>query len=177
MKKHDEGYALILVLVIFVVLSILSFAVMSIGLTNLKNQKEFQKRMEDKYAAQGQIEKIIAVLSEKASLEVERDKKPEEPLENWFKAIAEVSEAGGDLAVEATVTETTAEGLKSGTYSGTVTLDITQETMRIRCKLAFYGSFAQRDTLSNPSVYDITPDKVEYLSYDISRISEGGGAE
>ena len=61
MKKHNEGYALVLVLVVITVLSLVAMAMTAASLKNLQNQQKSIERMEAKYAAQGEIEKAIAV--------------------------------------------------------------------------------------------------------------------
>lgn len=62
MKKRDEGYALPFVLVVMVVLCLVAVSVMSFALRNLKSQQVSVQRMQDQYAAQGEIEKILAGL-------------------------------------------------------------------------------------------------------------------
>ena len=60
MKKHNEGYALVLVLVVITVLSLVAMAMTAASLRNLQNQQKSIERMEAKYTAQGEIEKVIA---------------------------------------------------------------------------------------------------------------------
>ena len=62
MKKHDEGYALVLVLVVMLVLCLVATSVLTIALNNLKKQETSVARMKAKYEAQGKIEKIYANL-------------------------------------------------------------------------------------------------------------------
>ena len=63
MKKHNEGYAMVLVLVVITVLSLVAMAMMAASLRNLQNQQDSIERMGAKYAAQGEIEKEIAKLN------------------------------------------------------------------------------------------------------------------
>lgn len=65
MKKHNEGYALVLVLVVITVLSLVAMAMMAGSLRNLQNQQKSIERMEAKYTAQGEIEKVIAGFEKK----------------------------------------------------------------------------------------------------------------
>lgn len=65
MKKHNEGYALVLVLVVITVLSLVAMAMTAASLRNLQNQQKSIERMEAKYAVQGEIEKVIAGFEEK----------------------------------------------------------------------------------------------------------------
>ena len=59
MKKHDEGYALVLVLVVMIVISLVAATVLTFSLRNLQNQQKSIQRMEDKYAAQGMVESCV----------------------------------------------------------------------------------------------------------------------
>lgn len=60
MKKQNEGYVLPFVLVVTVVLCLVAVAVLSSALDNFTAQQDSIARMQDKYAAQGEIEKIVA---------------------------------------------------------------------------------------------------------------------
>ena len=62
MKKHDEGYALVLVLVVMVVLCLVATSVLAIALNNLKKQEASVARMQAKYEAQAKIEEFYANL-------------------------------------------------------------------------------------------------------------------
>lgn len=62
MRKHNEGYALVLVLVVFVVLALLATAILSASVRNLQDQVESVGYIRDKYQAQGEIEKVLAQL-------------------------------------------------------------------------------------------------------------------
>jgi type II secretory pathway component PulJ len=64
MRKHDEGYALPFVLVVFVVFSLIATSILTISLNNLKKQQASIQRTQDQYAAQGEIEKVYALLDE-----------------------------------------------------------------------------------------------------------------
>ena len=62
MKKHDEGYALVFVLVVMTVLSAVAIALMSGALKNLQAQNDAIARMEAKYEAQGLVEKQVGTM-------------------------------------------------------------------------------------------------------------------
>lgn len=62
MIKRDEGYALPFVLVVLLVLVALAVAIMDTSLRNLESQKATIQRMEAKYEAAGEIEKIFAAI-------------------------------------------------------------------------------------------------------------------
>lgn len=59
MKKYDEGYALVFVLVVMIVMSLVSASVLTFSLRNMQSQQASIERMEDKYTAQGEVEKLI----------------------------------------------------------------------------------------------------------------------
>lgn len=63
MKKNNDGYVLPFVLVVMIVLTIIATSLMTAALRNLQSQQKFTERMETKYAAEGEIEKIVAQLS------------------------------------------------------------------------------------------------------------------
>lgn len=63
MKKHNDGYVLPFVLMVMIVLCIMSTSLMTAALRNLKTQQKFTEQMVEKYAAEGEIEKIVAQLS------------------------------------------------------------------------------------------------------------------
>ena len=62
MKKHNDGYVLVLVLVVFLVLSLSAVALLSVSLSSLKHQQASIERMQAKYQAEGMTEEFIAAL-------------------------------------------------------------------------------------------------------------------
>ena len=62
MKKHNEGYALPFVLVVLIVMCLIVVGIMDFSLRNLKSQQNTILRMEAKYEAAGEIEKIVAAV-------------------------------------------------------------------------------------------------------------------
>ena len=62
MKKHNEGYTLVLVLVVMLVMSLLCTVTFTAAMQNLKFQKITAQRMSDTYAAEGELEKVTARL-------------------------------------------------------------------------------------------------------------------
>lgn len=64
MKKHDEGYVLAYVMVIIAILALIAASVHSVALNNLQKQQVEVEKMQAKYAAQGELEQIIARLDE-----------------------------------------------------------------------------------------------------------------
>ena len=62
MRKHDEGYALALVLVVLVVLGLLVSIMLTFPLQHLQNQTQYVDRMQDQYTAAGEIEVVVGQL-------------------------------------------------------------------------------------------------------------------
>lgn len=62
MMKRNEGYTLAYVMVILFVLASVALATMGLALQPAKNQANALKRMQDKYAAQGLAEQVVAQL-------------------------------------------------------------------------------------------------------------------
>lgn len=62
MKKHNEGYTLPLVMVVLLVLAIVAVTIMTTSMNNMLRQQGFIETMKNQYAAQGEIEKIVAQL-------------------------------------------------------------------------------------------------------------------
>ena len=70
MKKHDEGYTLPLVMVVLLVLAIVAVTIMTTSMNNMLRQQDFIEQMQDQYAAQGEIEKIVAQLKNGEEVQV-----------------------------------------------------------------------------------------------------------
>ena len=64
MKKHDEGYALVFVLVVMAVLGIVATTLMTGAMKNLQAQNTSLFQMQDKYEAAGKIEKFVAKIED-----------------------------------------------------------------------------------------------------------------
>lgn len=62
MKKNNEGYVLVFVVVVMLVLALVATAVMTFSLHSLKSQQNSIQRTQDQYAAGGEIEKVVAKL-------------------------------------------------------------------------------------------------------------------
>lgn len=192
MRKHDEGYALVLVLVVMVVLSIAATSLMSVGLRNLKGQQAVGDRMVDKYAAQGEIEKLIATLTLKDTYDKSGEDKHDKQLSAWItndliKAWIEASPEGMEVEAELknlTIDEDTVpEGAEpQGSYTGAIALTVKHSTAVIECELSITGNYILKDAVAPSYIktYEITPEEPTYLKYVISHTAateaaEGGG--
>ena len=138
MKKHNEGYSLVLVLVVLVLMSLVASFILSVSLKNLQSQTAAVSRMEDKYTAAGEIEKIVAQLE--AFGDTEKIELP---------AIYEDAEIKRTLSTPA---------------SNKLVIVIYSENVGIRCELELVGSTV---AVEEPNI-SITkkPTEVKYLSYE-----------
>ena len=71
MRKYNEGYSLVLVLVVLTVIALLATFILSFSLSNLQNQQASLNRMQEEYAAAGEIEKSIVKLESQIDAKVE----------------------------------------------------------------------------------------------------------
>ena len=60
MKKHDEGYVLAYVTVVLLLFCLIATMILTGSMKNLTAQQDTIQRMEDRYAAEGMIQQIIA---------------------------------------------------------------------------------------------------------------------
>ena len=62
MRKHNEGYTLVLVMVVVMVLYALTTVILTAAERNLEAHKHGVQYMQNKYLAQGEIEKVLGYL-------------------------------------------------------------------------------------------------------------------
>ena len=71
MKKHNEGYVLIYVTVVLILFSLIGSMILTSAMKNLNAQQAAITQMQDKYAAQGMIEQVIARVSSNNLMETD----------------------------------------------------------------------------------------------------------
>ena len=188
MKKHDEGYVMLLVVVVILVMSIVSAALMSMTVTNLRNQRNSVDRMKEKYAAQGEMEKLVAQLEagipeevtvEVTSLNLEETQCLKEAIAAGLTEAGLEDEEIGELKFS--------EDGKN--FSCTIPLSAGTEKTQITCVLTLTGTAEKAEpadpilpaeegeesdesTTEATASYKITFNALTYTSYEIS---EGGG--
>lgn len=179
MKKHNEGYALVLVLVVMAVLTIVVTSVLSLSLRNLQAQQKSIQRMEDKYAAQGAIEIVVANLEKVESVSgTSVTDALQAKIQELCKAVYGEGETGkkdpesnfdGSTSVDNPPSGDTSE--KTFSYSFTVTSQF--DSVKIVCNLELSGKI-KRNT-SGGDDFSITTPKVTYKSYEISKVEPVAG--
>lgn len=166
MKKHNEGYALVLVLVVITVLSLVAMAMTAASLRNLQNQQKSIERMEAKYAAQGEIEKAIANLNTIISEDGNTAS-----ITGFNKNI--VKDMHSDL-VTSDLSLVTVDGFEQ--YFR-LELKATANETTVTCAIRITGTITEHyHTQGNPTTlyYNISNPRWEYVSYTIT---EGGALD
>ena len=154
MKKYNEGYALPFVLVVFLVITLAATGVLTVSLHNLKAQKASALNMQEKYGAQGEIEKAEAVINAL----IQDDK-------------LTVSEGILDYGLDIPVP---IEKVTVGTEIQALKLTVVSEcgATRVTAVLKITGAIEE----SLPGIYQISNPVMVYDSFAVSAI-EGGAEE
>lgn len=186
MRKNNDGYVLPFVLVVMIVLCIMSASLMTAAFRNLQIQQKFTDRMVDKYAAQGEIEKIVAQLKHGLVIEGNSEELTSESLTREQLAqsltladnthILDVSIPAVtqvDQSVEEDeASEEDEQTNEKKSLDFTVSLDASSEATTIACELLVSAEYTSEQQADSKYTHTITVDKITYQSYEIST---GGG--
>ena len=194
MKKHNEGYALIFVLVVLAVLFVIVSLILPTTIRNHEAQLRSIQMMKDKYEAQGAIEMLVAKLENwdkeeewykidilEEELRTLREQKSNEIIN---EAHSEINEAGTyKLEYDVTASEGKGELVKLDGTEGVwlfvfpFEISSTYGSSQVTCEMTLTEIFkvAKRDDEAGAEVYVPTPYLASYVVYDISRIETGGG--
>ena len=149
MKKHDEGYTLILVMIVLVVLCGLSAFLLTSGLRNLEAQKTAEARMQDRYTAQGEIEKVVGQLNALIGASDVQTFQPELP------------EEGAAVRVQ----------MQINADDGTLTMAVESGSIRIDCVITLYAdsiSIDEDEDTDSCTIENLTG--LAYTSYEINYV-------
>ena len=175
MKKHDEGYALVLVLVVMVVLCLVAMTMMSLSLRNMENQRSSVEQMQDRYAAEGAIEAFLAEFGRRigGGTPITREVSAQETL----NAILATQLAKEEQINSLTATIRWDEPYwsepvtgRSDPVSGTLVVVAETEHTRIECKMALSGYYVVAENIYQYYI------NMNYQSYTITTPAEGGEA-
>lgn len=159
MKKHDEGYALPFVLVVITVLCLVSAYILAGAEQTVTAQQHSNAQMQQQYAAQGEIEKVVSQL-------------------DLITSPAKLAEACG-TAVEGKVLSI------NESKENTIIFQFTAKSGRVQidCEIQIEADSVTGTT--DPATGEVTAWSVtyaknyEYLRYDIQEVqpapTEGGG--
>ena len=192
MKKHDDGYVLPFVLMVMIVLCIMSTSLMTAALRNLKNQQKFTEQMVEKYAAEGEIEKIVAQLSREVhfmgfeytpSEETETERPEPEDDEIRSDILDRIKDLVDEDLVEYSGDKITITDNEEEKYvSCILKVKSSKESPIITAEIELSGAIVIQppedevtsgDPGTTEKTYSISDLKLTYKSYEISR---GGGA-
>lgn len=171
MKKHNEGYTLVLVLVVILVLAACATAVLSFSVQNLKTQQRMVERMQAKYAAQGEIEKIVGQLvldvvyinEGGASFGTTQADKNHAAVQNWIKEKLDITLDNDKIKAE------------EDSFSCDIPLTYESGVYKIVCEITVGGKIEIKTDDQNRENYHISEIKVSYKSYEISTTTTDGG--
>ena len=158
MKKHDEGYVLAFVMVVITVLCLIAVLLMPLSLRNLEAQNDSIRRMQDKYAAQGVIETVVAKMDSTDTVEIQKQVDLKSSLEAYWGVHEE------DLVVKSI----TYNSEEIAGFSVSVRIVSKHETATVVATLNWTAECEEKD-----STYVIRPISLEYESYLISSGEEG----
>lgn len=174
MKKHNEGYTLVLVLVVILVLAACATAVLSFSVQNLKTQQRMVERMQAKYEAQGEIEQIVAQLVQDSvyinedgtALGSDKKEKNHKAVKKWLE-----KEYGIVLADDKIATE-------EDSFTCNIQLSSTKGSYSIVGDVILRGKI-EVQTVDNKENYHMSEMEIDYKSYKTSTVtaSEGGSGE
>ena len=167
LRKDTGGYALLYVMVIVFVLCAISMMICTVALRNLQSQEASVERMEEKYAAEGEIEKIKAKIESLAPISGLPKNTRDEAI-----ASAEVvytnTIKGYDTTEKMTITASGAEKVK---------IEFEEETTKIISELQIAitrVTSSVNDGTTTTYTTTITTDSISFTSYTIE--STGGAA-
>lgn len=170
MKKYNEGYTLVLVLVVIFVLFTISLAITSFSLNNLKNQLAMADRMEAKYEAMGALEIALAQLEKNCEIEYTPEDKTEDD-NTSKKTVIEQWIAGAEGAVDGEINLSGDECTFSALFHKIGPNTDYPYTIDCAVNISVKIEVGEKENITKKATYTISEISVEYTSYEI------GGAE
>lgn len=171
MKKHDEGYALVLVLVVMVAVCLAAVSIMSISVSNLQDQQASVTRMQEKYEAQGKIEQVLALVEAAFSGQTDWEAGS---LSEVCDSVEGVELTEG-LVYTADAVEVKVEGSEDPVKHDTLTFSLSAQSgsVQIACSIVVAGDIQKVEEM----VYTVQNYKIGYTAYEITATkSDEGGA-
>lgn len=177
MKKHDEGYALVLVLVVMVVVCLVAVSIMSISVSNLQDQQASITRMQEKYDAQGKLEQVLAKAEKQFSGYAGYTN---ELLANICDSVEGVELTEG-LVHTADAVEVKVEGSEEPIKYDTLTFALSAESgsVQIECSIVITGNIEKGVEGVVGEAYTIRNYIIDYSAYEITAVesNEGGATQ
>ena len=153
MKKRQEGYVLLYVVVVIILLSVVAMTISTISLRNLQRQQASLERTQQLYAAEGEIERFVANVESKA-LEVTAAESEDAARTAFGHQMGACCTSGNDITL----------GTPSWDAAGTTCT----VTVTVNGAVAVSAEIEFRLTITEESgQYKITAVAASYLSYTI----------
>lgn len=173
MKKHDEGYVLPFVLIAVLVISLVIASVMTIPLRNLRSQQAVIERMQDRYQAEGAIEKFVAELQNVNTFTCSSESECKEKLE---AIITDICNGIYDNTEETEDSETTIDAPvlpdnvteEPQSFEFTIVLKSVYNTAQITAEVIYTGQISEMQEDAASYKYTITSPCISYENYEIS---------
>lgn len=167
MKKREEGYVLLYVVIVITLLSVLAMTICTISLRNLQSQQASLERTRQLYAAEGKIERFVA--------NVQGSGVAQPPSEDPYSGFSSLVDAlGSDPSLELGNLPEWESG------SGVLTVTAVEGTTSVSAELLFRLTVTEVTEEENGETgepegqpsgkYQITAISVTYLSYTIDSV-------
>ena len=165
-KRNEEGFALVYVAIVIVVLCTIATAIMSYTLRNLQAQEAMVRRMQDKYEAMGEIERVVAelesnnpLLSEEAYYTTDQSTAIDDGVNAFASHLSNYS-IPRKLLIDHVTSDLT---------NHTVTFLVTSKcgTVQVSAQISISPiiSTPVTEVLENPDEAEINPDAAKYKSW------------
>ena len=163
MKKHNEGYVLVYVTVVLILFSLIGSMILTSAMKNLNAQQAAITQMQDKYAAQGMIEKVLAQLEACGSMTIW----------DFTETYEDNPTIVGELSVAVSI-----DDIDGDSQNETIlTLSANRGTANIVCTLILTAGNAKNvekssgeNTLKGVEITELT--KYEYYAYQIGGVTQ-----
>lgn len=172
MKKNNDGYVLPFVLVVLIVMSLVATAALSAALRNLKAQQTFVERMEDRYQAEGAIERVVAELTDPSgyTVSVSGTEAEKEAIQKKInEACGEITHDNNNDNIDVVNSPDPLNPPNPFTCVFTLVSTVSENgnNVTVTAKMEWTGTIQKKS-----GSYTITPTGMKYLSYEIGGASE-----
>lgn len=155
MKKNDDGYVLPFVLVVLIVMALVATTALSAALRNINTQQNFIKRMQDRYQAEGEIERVVAEL-----IDAEYDLVTQNAI---YEVLSEACDNRGTNDYQTSSGQNEAAAIPEGaTLNYPFSLESRYNTVVIKADIVFTGTVQE-----DGGKYKINTPQITYTSYEI----------
>lgn len=179
MKKHDEGYVLAYVMVVVAVMAAISASVSAIAVRNIQTQQNAVQRMQDKYEAEGEIEKIVAELNSVSISETDNKTSVNDAKTAFDEKLTEVCNRYNSETAK--LPQSVVTSLNGSKLTCTFNVESVNDSITVKTEITLESEIKQEK-----DVYVVEKPALTYLSYEADATettepttepSAGGGTE